>query len=87
MDAPTKPKPPRADRRVPVARIQKLLAAIEKKITASESDAVPADQKLKPREMIGLANSAAGLSRILREIDREGHQSKQAKKAKDNWPL
>ena len=72
----------RADRTMPSLKIQQILGAIHTRITVSEKEATPADQKLKPRELIGLANSAAGLSRILRERDKEVAQKEKAKDKK-----
>jgi hypothetical protein len=77
---PTKPRKPRIDRKTPILRIQKMIASIERRITAPDTEATPQDQKLKPREMIGLANSAASLSRILRDVDKETSDQAKAKK-------
>jgi hypothetical protein len=72
----------RADRTMPSLKIQQILGAIHTRVTTSEKEETPADQKLKPRELIGLANSAAGLSRILRERDREVAQKEKSKDKK-----
>jgi hypothetical protein len=70
MVEPNNKTEPRKDRKLPVLRLQRMIAAIERRIT-SENEQTPADQKLKAKEMIGLANAAAGISRVLREVDRE----------------
>jgi hypothetical protein len=72
----------RADRVMPSLKIQQILGAIHTRITVSEKEQTPVEQKLKPRELIGLANSAAGLSRILRERDKEVAQKEKAKDKK-----
>jgi hypothetical protein len=71
MAAPDTKDKPRADRKLPVLKLQKIIASIEKRITASEQDATPAEQKLKAKELIGLANSVAGIGRVLRDVDKE----------------
>jgi hypothetical protein len=71
MAAPDNKTEPRKDRKLPVLKLQKMVAAIEKRVTASEQDGTPPEQKLKAKELIGLANAVAGIGRVLRDVDRE----------------
>jgi hypothetical protein len=58
-------------------------------LTTPENEQTPADQKLKAKEMIGLANAAAGISRVLREADRDtaerGKETKKTGKSGTAW--
>jgi hypothetical protein len=91
MAEPTNKTEPRKDRKLPSLKLQKLLAAIEKRITKSEADDTPQEQRLNAKELIGLTNAATGLSRVLRELDKEtaeqGRGSKKAGTTKGvDWP-
>jgi hypothetical protein len=64
-----------------------MIAAIERRLTAPENEQTPAEQRLKPKEMIGLANAAAGISRVLREVDREtAERAKETKRPEHDHP-
>ncbi len=55
-------------RKLPTRRLQRLLAAVERRIQASE--ALPPDQQLKPDELIALLNTVAEIAKVLGEGDK-----------------
>jgi hypothetical protein len=87
MDAPEKPAKPRKPqdpdyvrKRVPVQKLQKLIAAIEEKVAADKE--APQDKKLSAKELVSLCNSAASLARPLALADKDAaDQTKKKLKA------
>jgi hypothetical protein len=78
---PRKPQDPNYVRkRVPVQKLQKMIAAIEQKV--EDDKAAPADKRLTVRELVSLCNSAASLARPLALADKDaGDQVKKRLKA------
>jgi hypothetical protein len=64
------PREERADRKLPVLKIQKAMATITVRITKSETEP-QAESKLTAKELVSLSNSLAGLGRLLKAVDTE----------------
>jgi len=84
LKKPRKPQDPNYIRkRVPVQKLQKLIAAIEQKV--EDDKAAPVDKRLSAKELVALCNSASALARPLAMADKAaGDQVKKKLKPVDS---
>jgi hypothetical protein len=78
---PRKQNPDYIRKRLPGAKVQKTMAAIERKISQDEQESDPT-KKLKIRELIGLANSMASLGRLLAQADKDAATERKKPKSR-----